>query len=115
MTDNARSQKFEFIQKAGETVRLRVHLVAIQCLGGAAVTPPVVRYHAIATSSKEKHLAVPVIRGQRPTVRENDGLSGTPVLVVDLGSVLHCHGIHVVSFLVFVPCAECPFPQEYER
>ncbi len=58
------------------------------------MTPPVVRDHAIAMLPEEQHLGVPVVRGQRPTVRENDRLSRAPVLVVNLCSVLRGNSRH---------------------
>ncbi len=47
----------------------------------------VMRDHAVAVLQKVQHLAVPVVRTQRPAVREDDGLAATPVLVEDLGAV----------------------------
>ena len=58
------------------------------------MTPPVVRDHAIAALPEEQHLPVPVVRGQRPTVREHDWLSRAPVLVVNLCSVFRRDSRH---------------------
>ena len=42
---------------------------------------------AIAVIEEEQHLRVPVIGRQRPAMAEHDGLTGAPVLVVNLGAV----------------------------
>jgi hypothetical protein len=47
-----------------------------------------VRDHAEAVLHKEKHLAVPSVRAQRPTMRERYDRAFAPVLVVDFGAVL---------------------------
>ncbi|HEX2471428.1 MAG TPA: hypothetical protein VHJ59_01625 [Nitrososphaera sp.] len=48
----------------------------------------VVRDHAEAIVHEEKHLAVPSVGAQRPTVRERYDRAFAPVLVVDFGAVL---------------------------
>ncbi|HEY9846363.1 MAG TPA: hypothetical protein V6D03_09200 [Candidatus Caenarcaniphilales bacterium] len=48
----------------------------------------VVRDHAEAVVHEEKHLAVPSVGAQRPTVRKRYDRAFAPVLVVDFGAVL---------------------------
>ena len=59
------------------------------------MTAPVMRNDAIATLAEEQHLPVPVVRAQRPTVGEDDGLACSPILVIDLRAVLHCKRWHL--------------------
>jgi hypothetical protein len=47
-----------------------------------------VRDHAEAVVHEEKHLAVPSVGAQRPTVRECYNWTFAPVLVVDFSAVL---------------------------
>src|SRR5713101_1484877 len=68
---------------------------------------PVVGDHAITTLPEEKHLRVPVVPAQRPTVRKNNRLSRAPVLVVNLRSVLHRYRCHKISSLL---CCESGAP-----
>lgn len=65
------------------------------------MTPPVMRDYAVAQLSEVKHLTVPVVSAQWPTVRKNDRLSVAPVFVKDLRAVLGCDGAHVRSVTDF--------------
>jgi hypothetical protein len=40
--------------------------------------------HTEALAEEEEHLRVPIVRAQRPTVTKDDGLSFTPVFVIDV-------------------------------
>jgi hypothetical protein len=77
-----------------------IHVVAATGLSGAAMAAPVVGYDAIAVFEEKQHLRVPVIGAQWPAVREHDWLSRTPVLEVDLRSVLNGDSVHFL-FLLF--------------
>jgi hypothetical protein len=58
------------------------------------------RDDTIALLAEEEHLRIPGIGGEGPAVRESDGLSGAPVLVVDRYAVFRREGRHVwFSFL----------------
>jgi hypothetical protein len=66
------------------------------------MTSPVVRNNAIAQLAEMQHLPVPIVRAQRPTVRENDRLPRAPILVVNLCSVLRrnrSHGFASLSLM----------------
>jgi hypothetical protein len=59
------------------------------------MTTAVVREHAVTLLTEEEHLCVPRVGIERPTVREDDRMSRTPILVVDIGSIVsneerHC-------------------------
>jgi hypothetical protein len=47
------------------------------------VPAPIVGDYAKALIDEEKHLRIPIIRGERPAMAENDGLTLAPILVVD--------------------------------
>src|SRR6185437_3325145 len=64
-----------------EVIGIMIHVVPLIRLRGAAVTTPVMRDDAIAVIDEEHHLPVPVIRRERPTVAEHNGLTLAPVLV----------------------------------
>ena len=61
---------------------------------------PVVGYDAIAVVEEEQHLCVPIIGRQRPTVTEYDRLTGTPILEIDLDTVLCRYCVH--SFIMHI-------------
>jgi hypothetical protein len=87
MPDHNDLLEVERVKQNGEIVGVSVHLIAVPSLGGAAVAAPVVRDHAIALLAEIQHLSVPIVRGQRPTVRKGDRLSFAPVFVENLCSV----------------------------
>jgi len=64
--------------------------------------PTVMRDDAIALLAKEHHLRLPIVRAQRPTVREDDRLSGSPVFVINLNAVFCLDCAHCFS-----PCMRC--------
>src|SRR5262249_49063805 len=56
--------------------------------------------HPVAPGEEEHHLGVPVVRRQRPSMTEDDGLPCAPVLVEDLHSILRGDCAHGVAPLV---------------
>src|SRR5258706_1110909 len=76
-----------------------IHVVAGRGLGGPAGRSPVGCDDSVATLAEEQHLSVPVVRGERPSVTEHDGLALSPVLVVNLRSVLCGNRVHEVFLL----------------
>ncbi len=67
-------------------------------LGRTAMAAAVVGDHPIAFLQEEKHLGVPVVAAERPSVMEDDGLGvfRTPVLVENVRAVLgldRAHGV----------------------
>src|SRR5579862_5000763 len=79
--------QIKLVSKGCEIVSIRVHVVAVPGLGGAAVPAPVMRNNAIATLAEKQHLSIPVVRGERPAVAEHDRLARSPVLVENLCSI----------------------------
>src|ERR1700732_1808803 len=83
-----------------QVVGIVIHVMAATGLRRAAMAAAVVGYDAITVIEEEHHLRVPVIGAQWPAVREHNWLSRTPVLEVDLRSVLNGDSVHFL-FLLF--------------
>src|SRR5580692_12595596 len=81
------SLQIKLFSEGGEIVGVSVHLVAIPRLSGTAVASPVVRDHTIAALAEIQHLSIPVVRSERPSVAEHNGLARSPVLVENLSAV----------------------------
>jgi len=58
------------------------------------MTTAIVRDAAIATRGEEKHLVLEGIAVERSAMTEHDRLSGAPIILVNLGSVLGGDGWH---------------------
>src|ERR1700747_3851914 len=93
-----------FFCQLRKTIAVIIHVIPFPGLFGAPGSPPVMRDDAIATLPKEQHLPVPVVRGQRPTVRENDRLTRSPILVINLRAVFRCNGGHFSSSPLLISC-----------
>src|SRR5439155_26485061 len=78
----------ECLEQFQKIVRIRVHVVAIPWLTGAAMHATVVPNAAVPVGRQEKHLRFPGIRSQRPSVAEYDRLAGAPVFEINLCPVL---------------------------
>ena len=61
-----------------KVVGVMIEVVPVADLRRAAMSPPVMRYYAIALTQEEQHLWVPVIARKRPAVTEHDWLTRTP-------------------------------------
>jgi hypothetical protein len=96
VADVDRVAQVERLGQRGEVAGVVIHVVAAEDLARAPVAAPVVRDDAVALLREEQHLAVPVVRGQGPAVREDDGLARAPVLVEDLRAVLGRDRAHVL-------------------
>src|SRR6266478_6399085 len=81
-------------RQSRQVVGIVIHVMAVVGLAGAAVAATVMGDDAIAVMEEEQHLRVPVIGRQRPTMAEHDGLTGAPVLVVDIDAVFGLDGRH---------------------
>jgi hypothetical protein len=76
------------------------HVVAVPYLGRPAMATTVVGDDAITFPDKVKHLRIPIVGAQGPTVMEDDRLTVAPVLVKDLGAVLGSNSAHTYA----LPC-----------
>ena len=84
-----------------EVIRIMIHIVAVGRLRRAPVTAAVMCDDAKAVIQEEHHLGVPIVRAQRPAVREDYRLSASPVLVEDVNAVFGLNRVHfLVSFVV---------------
>jgi hypothetical protein len=68
--------------------------VTVPGLAGATVAASVVRDHTETLAQEKEHLRIPVIGREWPAMAENDGLSGTPILVINFGTVFHFDNRH---------------------
>src|SRR5262245_64729980 len=73
------------------------------------MTTAVMGDDAITFAEKVKHLVIPVVGGQWPSVVKNNGLGifWPPVLVENLDAILGRHSAHGLSPSVCVVCS-CP-------
>src|SRR5262249_40429552 len=71
-----------------EVVGVRIEVVAVPGLARATVAAAVGRDAPVAARSEEEHLVLERVRAERPAVAEDDGLTGSPVVVVDGRTVL---------------------------
>src|SRR4051812_12450157 len=84
MADVNRILQVEMIRDGLQIVGIMVHVLAVARLSRAAMSAPISRNDAVTFPEEKKHLRVPIIGRQRPTMAENDGLSFAPVLVIDV-------------------------------
>jgi hypothetical protein len=80
--------EIERLNHSCKIVGIAVHVIPRRGLARSAMATTVVRDHAEAILREEKHLTVPSVGAQRPTVRERYDRAFAPVLVVDFGAVL---------------------------
>ena len=95
MADMDRVLQVERLDQLRQVVGIGVQVVAAPGLARPAVAAAVMGDAAVAALRQEEHLVLEGVGAQRPAVAEDDRLPGTPVLVVDLGTVLgsdHGHG-----------------------
>src|ERR1700722_6016075 len=109
--------QIELFCEGGKIVGVGVHLVAIPSLRGTTVASPVMRDHAITALAEEQHLAVPVVRSERPAVTEHDGLACSPVLIVNLRTVFRGDGRHCLPpvVIVFACIGSCNSAKNHAR
>src|SRR5579863_3234067 len=84
--------KVEMVTKLCEVVSVMIHVVAVPGLARPPMAPPVMGNAAEPLFRQEDHLIFPRIGTKRPAVAEHQGLSLSPILVVDLRAVLGCEG-----------------------
>src|SRR3981081_72421 len=78
-----------------EIIGIMIHIVTVGRLRRTPVTPTVMRDDAKAVVQEKHHLGVPIVRAQRPAVREDDWLALAPVFVIDLRTVFGRYHAHV--------------------
>jgi hypothetical protein len=80
--------EIECLDHGCEIVSIAIHVIPRRGLARPAMSTTVVCDHPEAVLREEKHLAVPSVGAQRPTMRECYDGAFAPVLVVDFGAVL---------------------------
>ncbi len=70
-----------------QVVGICVHFVSIPRLARAAMAAAIMGNASISPGGQKEHLVLKGIRGERPAMTENDRLSLSPVLVVNLRAV----------------------------
>src|ERR1700757_3341502 len=106
MSDMDGISEIELLGQLRKIIRIRIHIIAVPRLRGAAMPPPVVRDNAITVLAEEQHLGVPVIRTERPAVSEDYRLSLSPVLVEDCRAIFGrdcCQGIALLLCGLKIP------------
>src|SRR5258708_1633001 len=91
----------------GKVIGVVIHIVTFPGLARSSVTSPIMVDDAIAMIQEEHHLRVPVIRTQRPAMAEDNGVSFSPVLVIDLCFVFFRDRRHNTSPFEYVPGKIC--------
>ena len=94
MADVERVLQVERFDERREVVGIGVHVIALPRLARTAVPTPVMGDAAIAVRREKEHLVLEGVGGERPAMTEDDRLSRTPVLVVDLRTVLGGDRVH---------------------
>ncbi len=90
----------QVVDKLVKVVGVRVHVLAVEGLARSAEAAAVKRDAAKAPGSKKEHLVFKCIRGERPAVAEDHGLSRAPIVVVNLRAVFG-RDRGVLSFALF--------------
>src|SRR5580704_17913644 len=68
------------------------------------MSTPIVRHHAVALLAEEKHLRIPCVRIQWPSVRKNDRRSRAPIFIENRSAIFRCDPVHVsFSLNLFLP------------
>src|SRR5439155_7139638 len=100
----------EMIGDGLQIVGVMVHVVSAAGLSRATMSAPITRNDAETFTHEKKHLRVPVVGRQRPTMAEDDGLSFAPVFIINVdvssvffpcGYVWHCSFSFLVKGLSF--------------
>ncbi len=105
MADVNRILEVELRGQLNQVRGIGVHVVPGIGLRGATMTAAIVSDDPKAFAQKKQHLVVPVVRAQRPTVMEDDGLGvfRTPILVEYVAAVSRCELRHENALHVTMP------------
>src|SRR6266403_2028852 len=114
MADMNSVSQIELLHELREVIGIGVHVVAVPGLARTAVAATVVGDDTIAMGGEIEHLVLKGIAAQRPAMAEDDRLTRSPILVIDLGSVLgrdRAHGPGSLSMMGYgrltSGCAAC--------
>src|SRR5262249_48820860 len=91
--------QIELDDQFGEVVGVGVHVVAGPRLARTSVATAIMGDAAVAARGQVEHLVLERVGGERPAVTEDDGLTGSPIVEVDLRAVFRVDEAHdMVSF-----------------
>jgi hypothetical protein len=79
--------EIERLNHSCKIVGIAIHVIPRRGLARPAMTTTIVCNHAEPVLHKEKHLTIPSVGAQRPTVRKRYDRAFAPVLIVDFGAV----------------------------
>src|SRR5208283_3059735 len=83
MTDHGCIFEIEMVHQLGKILGVLIHVVALPGLARASMAAAIVGDNPIASLSEKQHLGIPGVGAQRPSMREGDNRSRSPVFVVD--------------------------------
>jgi hypothetical protein len=95
MSDKDRILQVEIFDELGEIVGVRIHVVAIPRLIRASVPASIDGDAPISIRRHKEHLILKGVGGKRPTVIENDRLSGTPIFVIHIHAIFGRDNTHI--------------------
>src|ERR1700693_324592 len=98
--DKCGLSKVKRFDEGRQIVGVRIHVIAVPRLVRSAMTAAVMRDDTISVLAEENHLCVPCVRIERPTVREHDRPSRTPIFEINLRSVFRSDHVHMSFSLV---------------
>jgi hypothetical protein len=88
--------EIEMLKNRGGIRRILIHVMTVVDLRRAAVPTAVMRDDAIALGEEVKHLGIPIVGAQRPSMMEDDGLCvlRAPILVEDFDAIVRGYSGH---------------------
>jgi hypothetical protein len=86
--------QIEGFDQCRQVISISVEIITDPRLAGTPVATSVMSNAAESARSQEEHLVFEGIRTEGPSVAEDDGLAGSPVIIVDLRSVFSGDSAH---------------------
>src|SRR6516162_2716423 len=84
MANVNRILQVEMVGDRLQIVGIMIHVMSVAGLSRATMSAPIGRNDAIAFAEEKKHLRVPIVCAQGPAMAEHDGLTGSPILVINV-------------------------------
>src|SRR5271155_3934660 len=85
-----------------EVIRVVIHIMTGCHLRRATMAASIMCDYSKAASEEERHLSIPVVGSQRPAMRKDNRLTGTPVLVENGDAVFRLDSVHWLISSVWV-------------
>src|SRR5829696_3905424 len=91
------------IDQFREIIGVGVHIIPVPSLVRAPMASSVDSDTSITIRSHKKHLVLKGVRRERPSVVEDDRLSGAPILVIHVHAIFRFDRTHIgTSLLIYV-------------